>query len=179
MKMAKRLLSFIVGRRGLLRNSVMHMMCLLRSPWQRSRLQPEFRFIRTLQSPYHVVPDERTGRYRISSKAFSPSKADGKLSGDLEEVLAADGLSPTAMYPAVRDPVGAASLTLGQIRAAKAEADHDPATWNWYHGAVSGTKAKRVKQSMVDAAVEIIPIDQVRAAELDRSMSSQQATSST
>jgi hypothetical protein len=156
----------------------MQLMCLLRPTWSHSRLQPEFRFIRTLQSPYHVVRDERTGRYRISSKAFSPSKADSKLSGDLEEILVSDGLSPIAMYPAVRNPVGAASLTIGQIRAAGAQVEHDPATWNWYHGSVSGTKARKVKQALVEAALEIIPIDQARAAELDQDMSSQAPSSS-
>lgn len=156
----------------------MRLMCRFRRSWSASRLQPDFRFIRTLQSPYHVVPDERTGRYRISTKAFGPSKADGKLSGDLEEILIADGLSPTAMYPAVRNPVGAASLTVGQIRNAGAQVEHDPAPWNWYHGAVSGTKPKRVKQLLVDAAIELIPIDQARAAELDRALGSQSPSSS-
>lgn len=125
------------------------------------------------------MPDERTGRYRISSKAFHPSSEDGTLSGDLEQILAADGLAPTAMYPAVPDPVGAASVTLEQIHAAGGAVDHDPTPTNWYHGAVSGTKPKRVKQTLAGVAVEIIAIDQDRAAELDRTLSSSQQSSST
>jgi hypothetical protein len=106
-KMKQRWLSSIVGHRGWLRDSVMILMRLFRRSYPFSRLQPDLRFIRTLQSPYHVVMDEQTGRYRISSKAFSPSSVDGALSGDLEQVLDDDGLLPTAMYPAVGDAVGA------------------------------------------------------------------------
>src|ERR1700693_5446569 len=91
-KIRQRSLSFIVGRRGLLRDCVMIFIRLLRQKLPTSQLQPDLRFIRTLQSPYHIVPDEKTGLYRISSKAFSPSSADGKLSGDLEQILRTDGL---------------------------------------------------------------------------------------
>jgi hypothetical protein len=142
-------------------------MCLLRRKWPRSRLQPEFRFIRTLQSPHHLIFDERTGRYHISSQAFTPSGADGALSGDLEQILLVDGLSTTAMYPAVRDPVGAASVTIGQIREANATVEHDPVKWNWYHGAVRGSKARSVRKRLSEVAIEIIRIDQIRAAELE------------
>jgi len=131
-------------------------------------LLPDFRFIRTLQSPHHIIFDEKTGLYRISSKAFTPSSSDGKLSGDLEEVLAADGLGPTAIYPAVRDAVGAASVTVGEIRALQAEVDHDPTRENWYHGAATGCKKKSVKQKLSAAASEIVPINQAKARELDR-----------
>lgn len=142
-------------------------MCLLRRKWPQSHLQPEFRFIRTLQSPHHLIFDERTGRYNISSQAFSPSGSDGTLSGDLEQILLVDGLSTTAMYPAVRDPVGAASVTIGQIREANATVEHDPVKWNWYHGAVRGSKARRVRKRLSEVAIEIIRIDQIRAAELE------------
>lgn len=138
----------------------------LRRSWPSSRLQPEFRFIRTLQSPYHISWDER-GFYRISSKAFGPSKADKTLSGDLEEVLAYDGLQPDCMYPAVRDPVGAASVTIGQMRAAGvASVEHNPVSLNWYHGAAKGTGKDSVKRKLATAAVEFIEIDQVLAKRL-------------
>jgi hypothetical protein len=142
-------------------------MWLLRRKWPQSRLQPEFRFIRTLQSPHHLIFDERTGRYNISSQAFTPSGSDGALSGDLEQILIADGLAATAMYPAVRDPVGAASVTIGQIREANATVEHDPVKWNWYHGAVRGSKVRSVRKRLCEAAIEIIRIDQIRAAELE------------
>lgn len=132
-----------------------------------SQLRPELRFIRTLQSPHHLVKDEQTGRYRISSKAFGPSSSDGKLSGDLEQILVQDGLSATAMYPAVLDAVGAAAISVGQIRAAKATVDHDPVRFNWYHGSVIGSKKRSVKKSLEAACVEIVEIDQAAAARLD------------
>jgi len=126
-------------------------------------LQPEFRFIRTLRSPHHIVPDDR-GFYRISSKAFSPSSSDKKLSGDLEQILAADGLPPDGMYPAVRDPVGAASITVGQMRTAGAGVEHDPVPLNWYHGSATGTGKDKVKRKLAEVAVEFIKIDQKLAA---------------
>ncbi|MGJ5149906.1 hypothetical protein [Bradyrhizobium sp. HKCCYLR1023] len=168
MKMRKRLLSFIVGRPGLLRNCVMCLMCLLRRKWLPSQLQPDYRFVRTLQSPHHLVFHERSGRYEISSQAFGPSSSDETLSGDLEEVLLSDGLKATAMYPAVRDAVGAASVTVRQILDTKATVEHDPVIVNWYHGAVRGTKSKSVKRRLSQAAQEIIPIDQQKAAELEK-----------
>jgi hypothetical protein len=140
-------------------------------------LQPEFRFVRTLLSPHHVISDERTGRYRISSKAFGPSSSDGTLSGDLEQVLAADRLSPITMYPALPDPVGAASVTIGQLRGLGAKVEHDPDKYNWYHGAVTGTKSKGVKKALSDVAVEIVAIDQALAARFEQAWRTSQKTS--
>ncbi|MFK4622529.1 hypothetical protein [Bradyrhizobium diazoefficiens] len=134
-------------------------------------MQSEFRFIRSLRSPHHVVFDEDLGRYVISSAAFKPSSGkDGTLSGDLEQILAFDGLEPTAMYPAVRDPVGAASVTIAEIRAVKAAVEHDPTSRNWYHGAVRGTKSKGANKQLSKRATEIIPINQVLAAKFDQAL---------
>lgn len=146
----------------------MGLMFRLRRKWCPSRLQPEHRFIRTLQSPHHVVFDERVGRYIVSSQAFNPSSSDGTLSGDLEEVLARDGLHPTAMYPAVRDPVGAATVTVADLRGVGATVEHDPVEQNWYHGAVRGTKARGVKKRLSAMALEIVPIDQAQAEAFDQ-----------
>jgi hypothetical protein len=139
-------------------------------------LLPEFRFIRTLQSPHHLVFNEHTGRWTISSQAFNPSSSDKKLSGDLEQILVADGLDAVAMYPAVRDAVGAASVTVEQIRDATASVEHDPEPSNWYHGSVTGTKAKKVKQRLRDVAVEIIPIDHARASALNLAVNERNAS---
>lgn len=143
----------------------MIVMRLTRCKRPSSRLRPELRFIRTLQSPYHIVHDERTGHYRISSKAFSPSSGDGGLSGDLEQLLIDDGLSATAMYPAVRGAVGAAAIAIGQLRAAGARPEHDPVWQNWYHGSVFGITSG-IKKKLHKAASEIIQIDQAEAARL-------------
>jgi hypothetical protein len=111
--------------------------------------------------------DEQTGPYRISSKAFSPSSVDGALSGDLEQVLDDDGLPPTAMYPAVGDAVGAAAISIKDVRSAGASVEHDPVWTNWYHGSVFGTRNRRVRNGLQKFAVEIIPIDQIEATKLD------------
>jgi hypothetical protein len=115
-----------------------------------------------------VVLDEQTGAYRISSKAFGASSSDGKLSGDLEQILGYDGLPATAMYPAIKNPVGAAAITVGDILAAGATVEHDPVWTNFYHSSVSGTKPKRVRNSLYRVAVEIITINQAEAARLER-----------
>jgi hypothetical protein len=143
------------------------MMFRLRRKWPSSRLLPDFWFIRTLQSPWHLVRDDRTGRYIISDQAFKPG-SDGTVSGDLEQVLAFDGLEATAMQPAaVKNQVGAASLTVRQIRdeGAQVEHDPDPESCNWYHGALtypSGGRSatKRIRKKLGELAVEIIPVDQ-------------------
>lgn len=141
----------------------MVLMRLTRRKCPSSQLQPDLRFIRTLRSPHHVVPDEQTGRYRISSKAFGPSTIDGALSGDLEQILRGDGLPATAMYPAVSSAVGAASIAIGAIRDAGATVDHDPVWKNWYHGSVFGINGG-IKKKLHRAAAEIIEIDQAEAA---------------
>lgn len=158
---------------------MMILMRLLRETRPSSQLQRDLRFIRTLQSPHHIVPDEETGLYRISSKAFGPSSADGKLSGDLEQILKVDGLEATAMYPAVRDAIGAAAVTIGNILAAKATVEHDPVWTNFYHGSVLGTKAKRVKDRLREAAVEIIEIDQAEAVRLEAAFRAKQTVAGT
>ena len=157
----------------------MILMRLLREARPSSQLQRDLRFIRTLQSPHHIVRDEETGLYRISSKAFGPSSTDGKLSGDLGQILRVDGLEATAMYPAVRDAVGAAAVTIGDILAAKATVEHDPVWTNFYHGSVLGTKAKRVKDRLREAAVEIVEIDQAEAARLEVAFGATQAVAGT
>jgi hypothetical protein len=145
----------------------MFLMTLLRRKCPSSQLLPDLRFIRTLTSPHHVVPDDSTGRYRISTKAFGPSSSDGKLSGDLEQTLKNDGLEATAMYPAISNPVGAAAVTVGDITSTGACAEHDPVRTNFYHGSVSGTKPRSVKEKLRSVAIEIIAIDQAEAARLD------------
>jgi hypothetical protein len=55
------------------------------------------------------------------------------------------GSNPICMYPAVADPVGAASVTIGQIREAGASVEHDPDPLNWYHGSALGTGKDRVQ----------------------------------
>ncbi|MBV8140882.1 MAG: hypothetical protein JOZ60_02425 [Verrucomicrobia bacterium] len=59
--------------------------------------------------------------------------------------------------------VGAASLSIGQIRGLGLGVSHDPVSENWYHGAISGIK-KSTKEKLRRNAVEIVPIDQDQVA---------------
>lgn len=139
-------------------------MSQIRLPIPSSTLRRDFRFVRTLQAPDHIVPDKKTGQYRISSKAFGPSSSDGSLSGDLEQALAMDGLDPLAMYPAVTRAVGAAALLIGHFQDLGCAVEHKPVPTNWYHGGALGTKSKSVREKLRLAAEEIVPIDQIEAA---------------
>jgi hypothetical protein len=128
-------------------------------------LQPEFEFVRTLQH-YHVTYDKHLGRYRISSKAFSPSSTDNSLSGDLEELLKVDGLPATAMYPAVEHYVGAAALKVEDIRALGLEVEHQPVQTNWYHGGIVKIRDSH-KKKLEKISREIIQIDQEKSKRFD------------
>lgn len=136
-------------------------------------LEPNYRFIRTIQSPDHVVFDELKGRYRLSSKAFGPSSSDGCLSGDLEQLLVRDGLPVLAMYPAVGRAVAAVSLEIQLICEHEAThgigVKHDPVLENWYHGSVfgRGLKKQKLRERFCALAEEMVPIDQTEATRLD------------
>jgi hypothetical protein len=80
------------------------------------------------------------------------------------------------MYPAVADPVGAASVTIGQIREAGASVEHDPDPLNWYHGSALGTGKDRVKRNLAKVAVEFIQIDQALARRLHEESKAVQAS---
>ena len=109
----------------------------------------------------------------MSSKAFGPSSDDGCLSGDLEQLLAEDGLSALTMYPAVGRAVAAFSLRVQSICECEftygVGIKHDPVTENWYHGSVfgGGLKKKKLKEIFRALAEETIPIDQEEATRLD------------
>jgi hypothetical protein len=126
----------------------------------------DLHFIRTIQSPNHVVKDAATGLYRVSSKAFSPSSEDKKLSGDLEQLLLTDGLHATSLRPALSRAVGAFALTIGKLRDQGLSVAHDPVRENWYHGAVSGI-TKRHQKILSREAIELIAIDQGEVAKFE------------
>jgi hypothetical protein len=151
----------------------MRLMCSIRQTLRYTELLPQYRFIRTIQSD-HVIRDEATGIYRLSSKAFGPSSSDGFLSGDLEQPLVADRLSALALYPAVDRAVGAVGLTIWQIcdhsLISEVAVHHDPVKRNWYHGSISGIKKKKTKDYFRLIAIELVPIDQDEARRRDPNM---------
>lgn len=162
-----RVISSMIGRPGLRRRIAMVVMRACRR--RRTIAQPDLRFVRTLQSPDQVIYDAKLGQWRPSSAAFGPSSSkDKSLSGDLEELLAADGLAVDALYPAVDRAVGACSFTIEQARALGVEVGHDPVWTNWYHGGarfpgMSSSAVSRAKKKLRDAAVELVAIDAAAA----------------
>ena len=165
--MIGRMLSFLVGRPGWRRSATMMVMCPLRRTRLPQELLADRHFIRTIQSPSHVVRDASTGLYRISSKAFLPSSEDKTLSGDLEQLLLADGLHATSLKGATSRVVGSFALKIGQLRDQNLGVSHDPMWDNWYHGAITGITTKRHKENLRKNAIELIPIDQEEAAKLE------------
>jgi len=129
-------------------------------------LLPEYRVVRTIRSPDHVVFDAALGRWRLSSKAFGPSSADGGLSVDIEQLLVRDGLHVLTMYPALDRAVAAAANTVAQLRAFGLELHHEPTRTNWYHGGARGKFQPRVRKGLAASCVELIPIDQNEARRL-------------
>ena len=72
--------------------------------------------------------------------------------------------------------MGAAAVTIGDILAANATVEHDPVWTNFYHGSVSGTKPRRVREKLRHAAIEIIGIDQAEAKRLEALFEAPRAT---
>jgi hypothetical protein len=161
--MKRRVLSFLVGHPGLRRRATMPLMRLLRG--RRLLSRPQLRFVRTLQLPDQVVYNAGLQRWEPSSAAFSPSSTDGSLSGDLEELLRADGLPPQTLYPAVPRAVGAATFTIQQARDLGVQVRHDPVWSNWYHGGAlfPGTGRNQLKRALKSVAQELIAIDAAEA----------------
>ena len=125
--------------------------------------QPEVYFIRTLQAPDHIVFNKSTNLYEFSSQAFNASSGGGSLSGDLEEILIFDGLEGLTLYPSVSRGVGAAAFKVQDALNLGFTIGHEPVVRNWYHGGVRGDFKKSKKQSLKQAAREIVPIDQAQA----------------
>jgi hypothetical protein len=140
-------------------------MGLLRKKRLSSQLQPEYQVVRTIRSPDHVVKDAATGRWRISSGAYSPTD-DGLVSIDLEQLLAQDNLNALFMYPALDRNVAATSHKVANLRALHLDAVHDPMPKNWYHGGISGISNKAIQRKLAKSALELSPIDQVEAQRL-------------
>lgn len=136
-------------------------MRLLRPMVPSSRLLPDGRTLRTVQAPHHVKNSD--GTWVVSSAAFSPSSSDQSLSVDLEQLLHADDLDSTALYPGLARSVGLYALGVGELRQLGMEVDHRPIWQNWYHGGVQNI-SHRLRKKMAKNAVAVIEIDQMAAA---------------
>lgn len=143
----------------------MVLMWLLRKKRQSSQLRPEHRVIRTIRSPDHVVKDSATGKWRLSSGAYSPTD-DGLVSVDLAQLLTQDDLDALFMYPALDRNVAAASHTVSSLRVLNLDVVHDPIPKNWYHGGISGVSTKAIQRKLAKSAALHVPIDEVEAQKL-------------
>jgi len=137
-------------------------------------LQPEFRVVRTIRSPDHVIKDDLTGEWRLSSGAYSPAN-DKLVSVDLEQLLAEDELPPLAMYPALNRSVAAATHSISELRGSNLDVVHDPTNKNWYHGGISGITNKKMQRKLAESAGFLVPIDPTEAQKL-KDVSDQQKT---
>jgi hypothetical protein len=142
----------------------MKIMARLRRTRQPSELLPEFSFLRTIQSPSHTVWDDLHKRYRLSSKSFSPSTKDKTVSGDLEQLLVADGVPASKFKSSLGRVVGVYAIKVEKIRVQELIVSHLPVRTNWYHGGIGGKLTDRVKRKLKDEAVAIVEIDQELAA---------------
>lgn len=142
----------------------MALMWLLRRKRHSSKLQPEYRVIRTIRSPDHVVKDS-TGKWRLSSGAYSPTD-DGLVSIDLEQLLVEDELDALFMYPALDRNVAAASHSVLSLRELNLDVVHDPMPRNWYHGGISGISTKAIQRKLAKSAMFPVPIDEAEAQRL-------------
>jgi hypothetical protein len=125
--------------------------------------RPDALFVRTLQAPDQLVFNKATNEWELSSQAFSASSTDGSLSGDLEELLEADGLETLSLYPSLDRAVGAVGFTVQTATGLGLTVGHEPMKANWYHGGVRGNLNKGNKRKLKDAAISLVAIDQKRA----------------
>lgn len=165
--MRGRFLCFLVGHPGIRRTITMSIMLRTRRTLKSSELDPDSMFIRTIQSPSHIVKDQLTGRYVISSKAFDCSSSDKSLSGDLNQLLQRDGISYSDFKSPLKRVVAAYAIKIQQLRANGLEVLHQPIATNWYHGGAIGKFTKGVKRKLKEQCAPLIEIDQDEARRLD------------
>lgn len=140
----------------------MSSMKLLRRCKKPSYWLPDCDALRTIQSPWHVTPNDATRSFRITSAAFNPGKDDNSVSVDIGQLLREDALEPDILYPALKQSVGLAAITVELIRQIQLDLHHAPVFSNWYHGGIVGNFNNRKKsRKLAEFANEHVlrPID--------------------
>lgn len=99
----------------------------------------------------------------MSSAAFGPSSSDKRLSVDIEQLMSADGLGPTDLYPGIDRSVGLYAVEVAKVRELNLEIEHQPILPNWYHGGVLNISSHGVRKKLAKAASAVIEIDQAAA----------------
>ena len=130
-------------------------------------LDPNFRALRTIQSPYHLEPVAGQATYRITSGAFIPG-SDGTISVDLEESLRRAGSEVTAQYPSLDKAVALIAHPVRVYTNAGFTVVHQPVHGNRHHGSAStvlkNNALRKAARAFAASAEFLVPIDNERAA---------------
>jgi hypothetical protein len=142
-------------------------------PYDEAEIEGNDVIIRRVNPNEHVVPDEKTGRLRTSSKLFSPSSgSNGGMSIDLLKLIESDGLNAREF---VTTPVftGSVCFFARDVREATLRVGYDPIkdvpgiADNPYHGEVWGPDAKpnkftrEQKRSLAKASTWFVELQNV------------------
>jgi len=96
----------------------------------------EDRLIRRINSKHHVIFDEKLGKRRVSTKAFSVAGADNKMSVDLERCIQDRGEDPSKYVTQREEIDGAVVFSAAVVRQKNLEVERAPEPDNPCHGNV-------------------------------------------
>lgn len=122
--------------------------------------------IRRIDPNEHIVPDQNTGRDRISSKAFSASSSPkGGLSIDVLKLMEKDGVDAEEFVTTPKY-TGSVLLHVSEIRKEELWVGYEPVQDNPYHGEVwrqpsGGSFSRGVKRRLQKSASWFVPIPNV------------------
>lgn len=106
------------------------------NPYDDATIVADDTIIRRINPVYHVVWDENRSRYRVSTKAYSPSSEPlGGMSVDIEKSILAAGLEGSEF---VTNPTftGSVAFPAGRVRNLGLLVGYDPIFENLHHGEV-------------------------------------------
>lgn len=135
-------------------------------PYDEDDLTCEDILIRRVNPDQHVVFDENTGKWRTSSKLFSPSSGpnDG-MSIDIQKLIERDDLN---VQDFVSNPTytGSIFFDVGSARNAGLRVGYDPIHENPYHGEVWGTDkpnkfTRSQKRALIRSSAWLVEIQDV------------------
>lgn len=126
-------------------------------PHNDASIPDDSKLLRGVVKQYHVVPDENTGRMRISSAFLEPSTVDRDpyegLSVDVQAKMDGNGADPTQIMKArvLEDGTpafqGVISLKAAAFRTRSFLVGYEPMPGNEYHGAVWQTAVAKLTKS--------------------------------
>lgn len=133
-------------------------------------LNDKLRALRTIQSPYHITPNEDGDGYRVGSGAFKAG-SDGTISVDLEESFVRAGLAIDAQYPHpdLAQCVALVSNTVAEYQLFDVGISHAPVPGNDHHGSAvppkANSAARRAARKLTDSCKFVVGINPREAME--------------